>query len=215
MRYGIWLSWGSILTILLLSLLTYLGLLSPETLGICEALLLCGAWLGASAGKHRRPSAYKLVALVAILAVIVAVWLTHPLLFIYMPAIGINLLLAGFCFSTLRPGSEPAITRIARMERDEFSDELYAYTRGVTWAWALFFSGLIVEAIALITFAPIEITLLFLNLINYALIAVFFLAEYIYRRIRLRHYTHMSPLTLAVRLSRRGFMSLIRYRGQG
>jgi len=124
-------------------------------------------------------------------------------------------LLAGFCFYSLRPGSEPAITRIARMERDDFDDVVYAYTRGVTWAWALFFTGLVVEAVTLIAFAPIETTLLFLNLVNYVLIAVFFLAEYIYRRIRLRHYTHMSPLTLAARLSRRGFMSLIRYREQG
>ncbi len=215
MRYGIWLTWGSILTIAVLSAMSYFHLLAPEALGILEALLLCGAWLGASVSKRPKPSVYNLAALSGMIVVIAAVWLTSPLLFIYVPAIGINLLLAVFCFGSLRPGSEPAITRIARIERNDFSDELYAYTRGVTWAWALIFTGLIVEAVVLIAFASIETTLLFLNLLNYALIAVFFIAEYIYRRIRLRHYTHISPLRLAARLSRRGFMSLIRYREQG
>jgi len=92
---------------------------------------------------------------------------------------------------------------------------VYAYTRRVTWAWALFFTGLLIEAVALIAFAPIETTLLFLNLINYVLIALFFVAEYVYRRIHLRHYTHISPLILAARLSRRGIMSVIKYREDG
>lgn len=214
MRYGIWLSWGSILMILVLSVMSFFQLIAHETLGILEALLLCGVWLGASAGRRSKPSTYKLLLPIAVIVVIVVVWMTHPLLFIYVPAIGINLLLAIFFFSTLRAGSEPAITRIARVERDSFDDKLYAYTRGVTWAWALFFSALIVEALLLIRFASVETTLLFLNVGNYLFIALFFLAENVYRRIHLRHYTHTPIKTLVSRLSRRGIMSLMRYRGQ-
>jgi uncharacterized membrane protein len=215
MRYGMWLSWGSIVAIVLLSVMSFLRLITPETLGVLEALLLCSAWLGAGAGKHPGRYAKKFVALSGAMAVIAVVWLTRPVLFIYVPAIGVNLLLAAYFFSTLRPGSEPVITRIARVERQDFDDVVYAYTRNVTWAWALFFTGLLIEAVALIAFAPVETTLLFLNFINYVLIAIFFLAEYVYRRLRLRRYTHMSPLLLAARLSRRGIMSVIKYRGHG
>jgi len=215
MRYGVWLSWGSILAIAALSVMGFLRLIAPETLGILEALLLCGAWLGASAGKHHDRTGHKSAVLIAVIIVVTVVWLLRPVLFIYVPAISINILLACFFFSSLRSGSVPVITRIARVERRDFDDVVYAYTRRVTWAWALFFTGLLIEAVALIAFAPIETTLLFLNLINYVLIALFFVAEYVYRRIHLRHYTHISPLILAARLSRRGIMSVIKYREDG
>ena len=211
-RYGFWLSSGSILAIVMLSLASFLHFITPETLGTLEALLLCSAWLGASLDSHAGRSSYKIVLITALMVVIAVVWWVHPVLFIYMPAIAINLFLATYFFSTLRPGSDPLVTRIARIERSDFDDAVYAYTRKVTWAWALLFSGLLVETIALIAFAPVELTLLFLNCINYLLIPLFFVAEYICRRIVLRHYTHISPLVLAARLSRRGIMSVISYR---
>jgi uncharacterized membrane protein len=157
-------------------------------------------------------SAFKVIVFIVALAVIAIVWRLHPVLFIYMPAIGVNLFLATFFFSTLRPGSDPLISRIARIERPDFDDVIAAYTRKVTWAWGLFFTGLLIETIVLIIFTPVETTTLFLNIINYLLIPVFFISEYIFRRIHLRHYTHMSPLVLAARLSRRGIMSVISYR---
>jgi len=211
MNFRALLSWGSILLILLFSVMSFFHLITHETLGLLEAVLLCCVWLGANTGGYSRSSVFKQAIPVAVIAVIVVVWLVNPLLFVYVPAIGINLLLAVFFFSTLRPGSVPAITRIARVERDDFSEELYVYTRKLTWAWALFFSCLIIEAIGLIAFASTDVTLLFLNIVNYILIAVFFLAENIFRRIYLSEYTHMPLKTLVARLSRRGIMSLIRY----
>jgi len=211
MKYGAWLSRGSILIIIVLSIMSSFHLIEHETLGIIEALLLCCVWFGVSADKKSTAFLYKLL---AVLTVILVVWMIHPLLFIYVPAICINLLLAVFFFSTLRPGSEPAITRIARIERDSFDDRLYTYTRGATWAWALFFAALVVEAIYLITFASIESTLLLLNFGNYVFIALFFLAENVCRRIYLRGYTHMSVRALASRLSSRGIMSLMQYKGK-
>jgi uncharacterized membrane protein len=212
MRFGRWLSWGSILAIIVLSLSSVFHLITPQTLGILEASLLCCVWLGLSAGKHARVSAFKVIVFIVALAVIAIVWRLHPVLFIYMPAIGVNLFLATFFFSTLRPGCDPLVSRIARIERPDFDDVIAAYTRKVTWAWGLFFTGLLIETIVLIIFTPVETTTLFLNIINYLLIPVFFISEYIFRRIHLRHYTHMSPLVLAARLSRRGIMSVISYR---
>ncbi len=211
MQHLAWLSRGSIAIIIILSIMSAFHLIEHETLGIIEALLLCTIWLAMSAEKRSKSTIYKFIAPLLVLLVIIAVWLTYPLLFIYVPAICINLLLAGFFFSSLRKGSEPVVTRIARIERDTFDDRLYAYTRGVTWAWGLFFSALVVETILLITFASVSTSLLFLNFGNYVFIALFFLAENGYRRIHLRGYKHMSVRALAARLSSRGIMSLIRY----
>ena len=198
------------MAIAVLSLLGVLRVITPDTLGILEAALLCGIGLAAAGRYTGRPAGRLLLALVVGAAAAV-IWLIRPVLFVYLPAVAVNLLLAGFFFSTLRPGSEPLVTRIARIEQPQFDAAVYAYTRGVTLAWALFFTALAAEALTLIAFAPVTVTLLFLNLVNYLLIAVFFVAEYLYRRVRLRRYPHMSPILLAARLTRRGIIGVIRY----
>jgi uncharacterized membrane protein len=40
----------------------------------------------------------------------------------------------------------------------------------------------------------VETYMLFANTYNYLLVAMFFVAEYLYRRIRYRRYAHASPL---------------------
>lgn len=215
MHYGKWLSWSSVLAIVVLSLASFFHFITPQTLGVSEALLLYSAWLGASMEWHAVISVYKVVAFVVVMGVIVFIWWVHPVLFIYMPAISINLFLAAYFFSTLLPGREPLVTRIARIEQPDFDSVVSAYTRKVTWVWALFFTGLLIETIALIKLAPVETTLLFLNCINYLLIPLLFAAEYAFRRVHLRGYIHISPLVLASRLSRRGIMSVIAYGKHG
>lgn len=177
--------------------------------------MLYSAWLGASIEWHASMSLYKAIGFVVAMAVIVFFWWIHPVLFIYVPAISINLFLAAYFFSTLLPGREPLVTRIARIEQPDFDDVVSAYTRKVTLVWALFFAGLLIETIVLIVLAPVETTLLFLNCINYALIPLLFAAEYAYRRVHLRGYIHISPLVLAAKLSRRGIMSVIAYNKHG
>lgn len=210
-QFARWLSWGSVLAIVILSLASYLHIITPQTLGMLEAVLLCSAMLGASIDAHATISLSKMYIFVVVLVVIGVVWWTHPVLFIYIPAISINLFLAAFFYSTLLPGREPLVTRIARIEQPDFDDVVSAYTRKVTWVWALFFSVLLVETILLIAFAPIETSLLFLNFINYLFIPILFVTEYAFRRIHLRGYIHISPLVLAARLSRRGIISVINY----
>lgn len=212
MRYGIWMSWSSLLIIGVLSVLAYSQVLALDTLGILEALLLCTAWLSLNAGKWLPVSAGQWTVTIALLAMIASIWSVDPAIFIYVPAVSVNLLLACFFFNSLRPGSDPAITRVARVEREYVDDKVYAYTRGVTWAWAFFFTGLVCENIALIALAAPKTTVLFLNALNYVLIVAFFLTEYIFRRLHLRGYAHISPIVLAIRLSRKGVMGLINYR---
>jgi uncharacterized membrane protein len=214
MHYRSWLTTSSIGAIVVLSVLSFFHLLAPPTLGILEALLLLSVGLLVAFGQPSHHPQRRL-AVSAILATIVGVvWWINPLLFIYVPGIGSCLFLAVLCFLSLMPGHDPAITRIARIERGELNDELCIYTRAVTWAWALFLSALCIESIALAAFASLETSLLFVNVINYILVAVFFLLEYAYRHIRLRNYTHSSPISLMVRLAKHGILGLVKYQNR-
>jgi len=215
LQFARWLSWGSVLAIVILSLASYSHLIAPQTLGILEAILLCSAWLGASIDTHEALSLVKIIIFMTVLIAIFVIWRIHPILFIYIPAISINLFLAVFFFSTLLPGKDPLITRIARIEQPDFDNVVAAYSRKVTWVWAIFFSALLIETIVLIAYTPIETSLLFLNCINYLFIPILFIAEYLFRRVHLRGYVHISPVVLAAKLSRRGIMSVVNYNKTG
>ena len=47
---------------------------------------------------------------------------------------------------------------------------------------------------------PVAAWSLFSNLLNYLLVIVFFVVEYIYRRVRYRHHPHISPWEMIRRL---------------
>jgi len=128
----------------------------------------------------------------------------RPDTMIYFSPIGIGLMLASLFLATLAPGREPLITRFARLERGVLPDDLRIYTRRLTWAWAAFFCLLVLESALLALFAPVETFLLFTNTVNYFFVGAFFIAEYIYRRIRYRHHSHPSILHLIATIARSG-----------
>ena len=93
---------------------------------------------------------------------------------------------------------EPLITSVARRVHGTLEPEIEAYTRGVTLAWCLFFSAQLAASVLLFVFAPVDAWLLFVGLLNVPLLALMFLAEYLYRVIRYpRH-----PRTPIARMAR-------------
>jgi uncharacterized membrane protein len=103
---------------------------------------------------------------------------------LYLPPI---LLLSFFtlCFAkTLLPGKEALLTKIARVIFQDDDPRITAYSRRVTWVWAVFLGILLVQTIALSLFAPIEVWSLFTNILNYLFMSLLFIIEYIYRQIR-------------------------------
>jgi uncharacterized membrane protein len=128
----------------------------------------------------------------------VAVFLAAPpaewLLFV--PPILINAMLAWLFGRTLVHGRMPLIARFAVMEQSTLSDELAAYTRTLTWLWTLLFIAAALFSFALAMSGHRDAWSLFTNFINYLLVAVLFLGEFVYRRLRFRNYRHHSPLQL-------------------
>jgi uncharacterized membrane protein len=156
------------------------------------------AWVVAS-GWVRGAAAALLAAVVLGLSLWLAV--RFPGVLLFTPPILINLGLCTVFARTLRWGSEPLVTRFARIERGgRLAPDLARYTRNLTVAWAAFFLLMAIISATLAVTGPLTAWSLFSNVLNYLLVAVFFVVEYIYRRVRYRHHPHASPWEMMRRL---------------
>jgi uncharacterized membrane protein len=115
---------------------------------------------------------------------------------LYIPPVAINLALCWLFGRTLARGRLPLIARFAMMEQGTLSPELASYTRRLTWLWTLLFAGAAVASVVLALSGSRDAWSLFTNFLNYLLVAVLFLGEFAYRRLRFRSYRHHSPLQL-------------------
>jgi uncharacterized membrane protein len=146
---------------------------------------LATGWLSALAATLVSASAFALL-----------LWLAArlPGLLLYAPPVAINLALLAFFARTLRAGDEPLVTRIARIERGgSLPEDLARYTLNLTRAWVAFFALMAAISVTLAVTGPVAAWSLFSNALNYLLVALFFVLEYIYRRLRYRHHPHASP----------------------
>jgi uncharacterized membrane protein len=115
--------------------------------------------------------------------------------------IAVNLALCALFGRTLARGREPMIARFARLERgDELPGDLARYTRVLTVLWTAFFAAMASISLGLALWGSTLAWSVFTNVVNYLLIAAFFFGEYVYRRLRFRHYRHLSPLEVVRRL---------------
>lgn len=86
---------------------------------------------------------------------------------------------------TLRRGSTPLITQLAaRVHARPLGEAERAYTRRATWAWTLFFAGMIVLSLALYALASWELWSFWCTVLTPAAAVAFFVAEHAWRRLR-------------------------------
>lgn len=95
---------------------------------------------------------------------------------------------------TLGPGAEPLVTRLARRVHGTLPPAMAAYARRVTIAWCIFFAAQLVISALLFGFASLNLWSLYINFLNFPLLALMFIGEYAYRRIRHRDFLHASFL---------------------
>jgi uncharacterized membrane protein len=109
-----------------------------------------------------------------------------------VPHAGAYSFLLWFFGRTLRRGKEPLITRLARRVHGALPPYMEAYTRAITVAWCVFFAVQLVVSALLFEFASPHAWSLFINILNFPLLAAMFAAEYLYRVTRYRNYPHAS-----------------------
>ena len=115
---------------------------------------------------------------------------------IYAPPLAAFAFMAWFFYRTLRPGSEPLITRVARKEHPDLTPDMERYTRRFTWAWAFCFMLLFAVALLLAPVLPLDGWARWVHGLGYVLPGALFLGEYGYRHHRFRDRQHGSLLVL-------------------
>ena len=181
------------------------GLLPTPWLGLPDALLVLGLTLGLADAMS---AAWKMSLTGACVGLYLAgAWFAPGLTAALAPVL-VNLLLARFFQVTLEPGSEPLISRIARIARRETGAlpvVLADYTRRLTAAWAFFFLMLALNSALLAAFARLETAMLFANTLNPIFMGVFFVVENLYRLYRYRAFSHTPFFRLMATLIRHGW----------
>jgi uncharacterized membrane protein len=153
--------------------------------------------LGALIWAFADTSPASVISAAAIIALLGAAVLYTPQLLLFAPPVVVNAALAAFFGSSLREGREPVISLFARLEQGgELPPDLARHARTVTWLWTLLLAAMAVAAAALAAWAPLETWSMFANVVIYVLIAALFVGEYLYRRVRFRHYRHASLVAL-------------------
>ena len=114
----------------------------------------------------------------------------------YAPPLAAFAFMALFFYRTLRPGSEPLITRIARMEHPDLPPDMARHARMLTWAWSLCFVLLFVVALVLAPLLQLAVWSRWVHGLGYAIPGALFLGEYAYRHYRFRERHHGSLLVL-------------------
>ena len=129
---------------------------------------------------------------------------------IYAPPLAAFAFMAFFFYRTLRPGSEPLITRVARREHPDLPSDMARYTRTLTWAWSLCFVLLFIVGLLLVPLIALDAWSRTVHGLGYVVPGVLFLGEYAYRHYRFRDHSHGSLLVLIpniVAVSREAAMS--------
>lgn len=154
------------------------------------ALAVVGLMIGAIVAASGR----RVAGLMAGLAVSGAcLYWSDSLLFVaYMPPLAGFAFMAFFFRRTLRHGSEPLITRVARKEHPDLPADIASYTRTLTWIWSGCFVFLLVAALVLAAILPLASWSRWVQGLGAGVPTTLFLGEYAYRHRRLRHHRHAS-----------------------
>jgi uncharacterized membrane protein len=158
------------------------------------AMAVVGLMVGALLAASGRPAAG--VAIGVSLAGICLYFYDSMVFIAYAPPLAAFAFMAFFFYRTLRPGSEPLITRVARKEHADLSPAIVRYTRMLTWAWSISFAVLFGLSLLLARVLAFDAWSRWVQGLGYLLPGAFFLGEYVYRHYCFPERTHGSLLLL-------------------
>jgi len=160
-------------------------------------VITAGAAIGAvGVWVATKGTSTAIVAGLAMTLALVAVLSVAPRALLFAPPILINAALGAVFAQSLRRDHEPIIAVFARLEQGTLTPELIRYTRSLTELWALLFFGLAATALYLAAFASLSAWSWFANCATYVAVALLFVGEYLYRRMRYPQYRHASLVKL-------------------
>jgi uncharacterized membrane protein len=167
-------------------------------MGLTVAYLACTALghrpgamavLGLLAGTLVVISGRRLLGLITGVALAAAAWRFAGSIgfLVYMPPLAAFAFMAAFFGRTLRKGSEPLISRIARKEHSTLSPEVARHTRLLTGAWTACFMALFLVSADLASVLSLEAWSIWVQGLGVIVPGALFLGEYAYSRYRFPH----------------------------
>jgi uncharacterized membrane protein len=177
-------------------------------LGLALAYLACAmlgqaalalAVLGLMAGAGIGARGHRAAGLAAALVLAVAAWrFADAVAFLaYVPPLAAFAFMTTLFGRTLRDGSEPLISRIARKEHPDLAPDVARHTRRLTVLWTACFASLFLAALGLAAFLPLEAWSRAVQALGVALPGALFLGEYAWRLRRFPGRSRGSLATLA------------------
>ena len=115
---------------------------------------------------------------------------------VFLPPLAAFAFMAFFFGSTLRAGSEPLITRIARKEHPDLPAEMARHARWLTSVWTACFVALFAVSLALAPLVSLETWSRWVHALGYAVPGALFLGEHVYRHHRFAQRAHGSLAVL-------------------
>jgi uncharacterized membrane protein len=115
-------------------------------------------------------------------SIVLLEYLGLTLYLLFLPPVVIPLLLLFVFGRTLHSGREPLITAIGEAARGPLSQAMRTYTRRLTQLWCLVFVVMIVWSAVLPWLKQPELWSWFTNIINYGVVGVLFVGEFMLRK---------------------------------
>lgn len=123
-----------------------------------------------------------LIFLILCSSVLLAEYKGLTLYLLYLPPVLIPLLLLFIFGRTLRVGREPLITAIGESARGPLSQSMRHYTWRLTQLWCVVFAGMLVCSALLPWLEQPELWSWVTNIINYGVVGVLFVGEFMLRK---------------------------------
>ncbi len=163
-------------------------------IGIALALLPLGGyalWLLRRPEQRRRNALIVLLVIALVAGAWMGKWLDFSAAY-YFEHVLFNSIFFVLFGSSLLPGREPLITRLASRVHGGLPKEIAAYTVGVTWLWTIYFGATIVISLLLYFLAPLKVWSFFANVLQIPMVVALFIGEYWYRITFIRDFPHAS-----------------------
>ncbi|WP_079419023.1 hypothetical protein [Thiomonas intermedia] len=178
--------------------LSFIGarLPEPNAFGAAAATaptLLMVTWMAWQA-ERRAVALFLLVLLLGAMWSQRALLLRHYNLAFLAEYAGMMGLLAWVFGRTLLEGQTPLVSRFALMAHGTLSPLVRHYTRGVTWAWTLFFCLMAFTSILVFVITPLSLWAVFANVVSPLLMLAMFVGEYLVRRILVPAHERSGPI---------------------
>lgn len=163
-------------------------------MGVVLALLPFGGyvlWLLRRPEQRRRNALIVALVIVLVAGAWIGKWIDFSAAY-YFEHVLFNSIFFILFGSSLLPGREPLITRLARRVHGGLPKEIATYTVGVTWLWTIYFGATIILSLLLYFFAPLNVWSFFANVLGLPIVIAIFIGEYWYRITFIRDFPHAS-----------------------